>query len=235
MRRREFLTSGLALGLGAPAALAAERPPGDGAKAIAEGKPLTPPKDKPIQVLIAISAWNTWIDFVGPQAVFETFHYDPVEKKHKPRFKTSFVAEKIEPMDQIVPDYTFENAPPAQIVLVGAQKGSPALIEWLRKVNNSTDITMSVCTGAYHLAEAGLLDGKQATTHHESIDKFMKDFPTVKWIRNMRFVEGAQISTGGGLTAGIDLALRVTERYYGREWALEVADQVEYQSKSWIV
>ena len=51
----------------------------------------------------------------------------------------------------------------------------------------------------------------------------------------MRFVEGKKVSTGGGLTAGIDLALRVTERYFGRQWALEVAEHLEYQGKGWIV
>ena len=93
----------------------------------------------------------------------------------------------------------------------------------------------SVCVGARHLAKAGLLDGLEATSHHESIDGFVKEFPSVKWIRQMRFVEGEKISTGGGLTAGIDLGLRVIERYFGREWATQVAEHLEYQGRGWIV
>jgi transcriptional regulator GlxA family with amidase domain len=224
------------MGFGLPAAtIAGELSKNAGAKAIAEGGPLAPPADKPIQVAVAVSAGTTWIDFVGPLAVFETWHFDPVAKKHKPRFNVFYVSEKTEPVSHLVPDYTFENAPPAQIVLVPAQSGSPALLEWLRKTVGTVDVTMSVCTGARHLAKAGLLDGKVATSHHEAIDELMKKFPAVKWVGGMRFVEGKKISTGGGLTAGIDLALRVTERYFGREWALEVADHLEYQGRGWIV
>ncbi len=235
MHRREFISSTLALGLGLPIGAAANDEQPSGTKAIAEGGPLTPPKGKPIQVAIAVSERNTWIDFVGPEAVFQTFRYDPVEKRHKPLFKTFFVGEKLEPMGHLIPECTFATAPPAQIVLVGAQKGSPALIDWLRKVGGNTDITMSVCTGAYHLAEAGLLNGQRATSHHESIPDLKEKYPKVKWISGMRFVEGKKISTGGGLTAGIDLALRVTERYFGREWAISVADHLEYQGKGWMV
>ena len=236
MKRRHFLTAGLTFGLTLPEALRAAEPQQNlGTRAIADGGPLKPPVDQAIQVAVAVSAGTTWIDFVGPEAVFQTWHFDPVEKKHKPRFNVFYVSEKIQPVSHLVPDYTFENAPPAQIVLVPAQSGSPALLDWLRKTVSATDVTMSVCTGARHLAKAGLLDGKQATSHHEAIDSLTKNFPAVKWISGMRFVEGKKISTGGGLTAGIDLALRVTERYFGREWALDVADHLEYQGKGWII
>ena len=236
MKRRHFLSTGLGLGLGLPTLmLAGDQSKSEGIRAIAEGAALTPPTDNPIQVAVAVSAGTTWIDFVGPEAVFQTWHFDPVEKKHKPRFHVFFVSETVEPVSHLVPDYTFENAPPAQIILVPAQSGSPALLEWLRKTAGTVDVTMSVCTGARHLAKAGLLDGKQATSHHEAIDDLMKKFPAVNWIRGMRFVEGKKVSTGGGLTAGIDLALRVTERYFGRQWALEVAEHLEYQGKGWIV
>jgi transcriptional regulator GlxA family with amidase domain len=92
---------------------------------------------------------------------------------------------------------------------------------------------MSVCTGARHLARAGLLDGRPATTHHGAIDQFSRDFPKVQWVRGVRFVEGEKISTGGGLTAGIDLALRVVERYFGRQTTQQVADHLEYQGTGW--
>ena len=235
MKRRDFFITCLALGFGLPAKTLAEGAEKTGTQAIAEGGPLKPPPRRPIQVAIAVSQGTTWIDFVGPQAVFETWHFDPVEKKHKPAFKFFLVSEKTEPISRLVPDYTFENAPAADIVLVPAQWGSPALVEWLKKIAGTVDITMSVCTGARHLAKAGLLDGKAATTHHEAIDEYTKQYPEVKWIRGMRFVEGKKISTGGGLTAGIDLALRVVERYFGRERALEVAEHLEYQGRGWII
>lgn len=236
MQRREFLASGLALGcVQIPQALAEDPPQVGATEAIAEGGPLTPPRDRPIEVVIAVSANTTWIDFVGPQAVFETWHYDPVEKKHKPRFHMSLVSEKLEVMENLMPDFTFQNTPKADIILIPAQRGSPALLEWIRTSAKTAEVTMSVCTGASHLARTGLLNGQQATTHHESIERFAKEFPEVKWVAGMRFVEGKKISTGGGLTAGIDLALRVTERYFGRASAQKVADHLEYQGKGWIV
>src|SRR5262249_52142319 len=151
------------------------------------------------------------------EAVFETWHFDPIEKKHKPRFHVSLVSETTDPVSHLVPDYTFENAPAAQIVLVPAQRGSATLLEWLRKTVSTADIMMSVCTGARHLARAGFRDGIRATSHHEAIDDLIKPFREVKWVGGMRFVEGRKVSTGGVLTAGIDLALRVVERYFGRE------------------
>ncbi len=235
MNRRELLGSTLGALLFASGAFARGTPEADRTRAIAEGGPLTAPKDHPIQVAIVVSRGTTWIDFVGPLAVFETFYFDPVEKKHKPHFKSYLVSEKLEPAGRLLPEYTFQTAPPAQIVLVPAQPGSQAMWDYLRESSATTDITMSVCTGARHLAHAGLLDGKQATTHHEAIDDYTKEFPKVKWVRGMRFVEGPNISTGGGLTAGIDLALRVTERYFGRDWAAQVAEHLEYQGKGWMV
>jgi transcriptional regulator GlxA family with amidase domain len=90
----------------------------------------------------------------------------------------------------VTPDYTFDNAPPARIVVVGAQGGDdPKLADWLRHRNKETDVLMSVCTGAFQLGKAGLLDEKQATTHHNFYDKFQKSFPKVKFVKGKRFVQ----------------------------------------------
>ncbi len=94
---------------------------------------------------------------------------------------------------------------------------------------------MSVCTGAFQLAEAGLLSGKSATTHHDFTDRLAKRFPDIEVERGLRFVEHEKISTAGGLTSGIDLALRTVERYFGREIAEKTATYMEYQSKGWMV
>ena len=94
---------------------------------------------------------------------------------------------------------------------------------------------MSVCTGAFQLGKAGLLSGKSATTHHDFLDQFAKAFPDVTVKRGVRFVEGEKVSTAGGLSSGIDLALRVVDRYFGREVARATATYMEYESKGWIV
>jgi len=88
-----------------------------------------------------------------------------------------------------------------------------------------------VCTGAFVLGRAGLLDGRTATTHHDFWDDFERTFPKVKLERGPRFVEHERIATAGGLTSGIDLALRVVERYYGRGTALTTANYMEYEGR----
>ena len=236
MRRRDFLTSAAALGTGVAVAPVVDALAKDArGVAPARGAKLTPPEEGTLPVAFAISRSTTWIDWVGPQAVFETWRFDPVLKKHVPKFNLFTVGPSLEPVDRLIPDYTYETAPRASIVVVPAQSGSPALLEWLGRVHETADVTMSVCVGAKHLAKAGLLNELSATTHHESIDQFTKDYPRVKWIRGVRFVEEQRISTGGGLTAGIDLALRVVARYFGRDDAQAVADHLEYQGKGWII
>jgi transcriptional regulator GlxA family with amidase domain len=136
---------------------------------------------------------------------------------------------------KLIPHYTFANVPEVKVIVIAAQRGSDAMREWLRKVAGTADVTMSICTGAFHLAKAGLLSGKAATTHHDFVDKLQREFPDIQVKRGVRFVEGEKISTAGGLTSGTDLALRVVERYFGRDVAQTTATYMEYQSSGWIV
>jgi transcriptional regulator GlxA family with amidase domain len=92
---------------------------------------------------------------------------------------------------------------------------------------------MSVCTGAFVLASTGLLAGKAATTHHNSYKLLAVNFPDIKVKRGARFVEDGNLATAGGLSSGIDLALRVVERYYGRDAAENTAFSMEYQGQGW--
>ena len=135
----------------------------------------------------------------------------------------------------------FEDEGPIDTLLVA---GTPdyaqayaetALPAWLRRQRPRSRRHGSVCTGAFFLGAAGLLDGKSATTHHEFLDQLETKFPKVKVQRGVRFVEGEKISTAGGLSSGIDLALRVVERYYGRPAAERTAAYMEYQGKGWLV
>ena len=136
---------------------------------------------------------------------------------------------------QVVPDYTVENSPAPRVVVVPAHRSTPRLREWIQKASEKTDLTMSVCTGAFALAQAGLLKGRPATTHHLFFDRFAREFPDVELRRGLRFVESGRIATAGGLTSGIDLALHVVERYFGREVAQKTATYMEYQGTGWRV
>ena len=107
------------------------------------------------------------------------------------------------------------------------------MLEWLRKVHATADLTMSVCNGSFVLAEAGLLDGRSATAHHGAYGSMFARYPEVTVVRGVRYVEDGSVATSGGLTSGIDLALRVVERFFGTEVAEQTALDLEYSGTGW--
>jgi transcriptional regulator GlxA family with amidase domain len=237
MHRRKFLITA-ALGIGAPILrnARAHEPNGSAIALSADKSKLVPPRGS-IPVAILISAGLNVIDFSGPWGVFESVS---LPDANEPPFRLFTVAETADVVVsgsglKIVPHYTFANVPEVKVAVIPAQRGSEAMREWLRKIAPKADVTMSVCTGAFHLAKAGLLAGRAATTHHEFLDKLEREFPDIAVKRNVRFVEGEKISTAGGLTSGSDLALRVVERYFGRAVAQNTATYMEYQGTGWIV
>lgn len=242
MKRRQFLATATtlsgALALPSALALAVNDPVAGDVKGIpTERWKLSAPDNGSISVAVLISAGLNVIDFSGPWGVFESVS---LPNANRPPFRLFTVAEEAELVTsgsglKLMPDYTFANVPEVKVVVIPAQGGSDAMREWLRKAVGAADVTMSVCTGAFHLGRAGLLSGKAATTHHEFLDKLERQFPDIQVKRGVRFVEGEKISTAGGLTSGTDLALRVVERYFGRDVAQTTATYMEYQSKGWIV
>jgi transcriptional regulator GlxA family with amidase domain len=123
----------------------------------------------------------------------------------------------------------FGNAPQPHVVVIPQQKSLPATIAWVKKASAQADVTMSICTGAFLAAQAGLFDGLKATTHHSGYDQFEKSFPKATLVRGPRFVENRNVSASGGESSGIDLALRVVERYYGAKIAGDTAYNMEYR------
>ena len=238
MNRRKFLTTVAALG-SATAFLPSAGASRHNESAIAlspEKSKLVPPRGS-IPVAVLISAGVNVIDFSGPWGVFESVS---VPGANDSPFRLFTVAETADVVVsgsglKLVPHYTFANVPEVRVAVIPAQRGSEAMRDWLRKIAPTADVAMSVCTGAFHLAKAGLLAGKAATTHHEFLDKLEREFPDIQVKRGVRFVEGEKISTAGGLTSGTDLALRVVERYFGRPVAETTATYMEYQGKGWIV
>jgi len=98
-----------------------------------------------------------------------------------------------------------------------------AMLDWLRKMAKHTRRICSICTGAYLLADAGLLEGKRATTHWRYVESFARQHPGVLWDPNPIFVQDGSIYTSAGITAGMDLSLALIEEDYGSALALDVA------------
>jgi transcriptional regulator GlxA family with amidase domain len=183
------------------------------------------------------------IDFAGPWEVFQDVHVPArgTTMDEQMPFQLFTVAQSTKPIRvsgglQIVPDYDFASAPVAKLIVIPAQsRPTDATKEWLKKSAPQSDVTMSVCTGAFVLGSAGMLSGQAATTHHDFYDRFAEQFPDVHLKRGVRFVENDKIATAGGLTSGIDLALHVVERYFGADVAQQTASFMEHESSRWKV
>ena len=244
MNRRDLLTAAAAAALvtaeTAPVRAAAQPTTHSEPKSI---KPLIPPPKGKILVAFLVSSEAQVIDFAGPWEVFQDVHVPSrgTTMDERMPFELFTVAESTAPIRatgglKIVPDHDFVSAPAPRLIVVPAQsQPSSATREWLKKAAPQSDVTMSVCTGAFVLGHAGLLSGLAATTHHEFYDRFAEAFPDVQLKRGVRFVENDKISTAGGLTSGIDLALHVVERYFGADVALRTASFMEHESARWKV
>jgi transcriptional regulator GlxA family with amidase domain len=193
-----------------------------------------PPAGGMIPVAFVLTDSANVIDFAG---AWEVFQDAVVPGKDIQGFRLYTVSDSRNTLTltgglKVVPDYTFEDAPTPAVIVVGAQRGSPRMLQWLRKAEPDprTQVLMSVCTGAFKLAEAGLLDGKRATTHHDFFDDFARRYPKVELDRGARYVQsGPRLFTAGGLTSGFDLALHIVARYYGEEAAKQTAAYMEYR------
>lgn len=185
-----------------------------------------PPKEKPVKtVVVLLFEGVELLDFAGPAEVFI------IAEKGK-AFRVVTVAETTKPLKTmggitVTPDCTYETAPKADVLVVpgGNMKAvGKAGREWLKKASAGAEITLSVCYGAFLLANVGLLDGVEATTHHWGVDDLKTAAPKCKVVSGKRFVDGGKIVTTAGVTAGIDGALHVVERLLGKDaakWAAE--------------
>ena len=227
--------------LGGIALTVAATPAGAPQAAAGGSDRLTPPPAGPIPVAFVLSEGAVMIDFAGPWEVFQDVYvpHRGREMEDQMPFRLYTVAETKEPVRisgglRVIPDHTFDDAPPPRVVVIPAQGGaSPKMKEWIKKAAGHADLVMSVCTGAFVLADTGLLAGKSATTHHSAYKSFAMKYPDIQLKKGVRFVENGSLATAGGLSSGIDLALRVVERYFGREVAAQTAFQMEYPVEGW--
>lgn len=238
MRRRDFLQKSTAFGTLSSISLLSEGL-SFGADETKSAKDETAKSAAPgnvIRVAFIISRGAVVIDFCGPWEVFQDTN---VPGRKGPLFDLYTVAESLQPVEasagmRIVPDYTFANAPSPNVIVIPAQRGqSEAMLNWIRQASKKADLTMSVCIGANVLAATGLLVDRPATTHHNSYGRFAAANPNVHVQRGVRFVDDGNIASAGGLSSGIDLALHVVDRYFGREVATQTAYYMEYQGEGW--
>jgi len=189
-----------------------------------------------LTVAFVVGKQATVIDFAGPWEVFQdaSLRVGP-GKNDFVGFDTAMVSDTKSTLEAtngmlISPAYTYDTFPKQpNVIVMGAQgEHTPAKIAWIKEASKGADVVMSVCTGAFLLAQTGLLDGLRATTHHDYYDAFEKRFPAVHLIRGPRFVDNGKISAAGGLTSGIELALHIVGRYMGTPAVKQTAYYMEY-------
>jgi transcriptional regulator GlxA family with amidase domain len=177
------------------------------------------------------------LDFAGP---FEVFSVTQLPNGGVRPFLVSTVSENGQLIHarnglKVQPDYGFGDAPAFDVLVIPGGPGArerevhnPSVIEWIQARAARVSILASVCTGAFLLAKAGLLHGKQATTHWASLDRFAREFAGVTVRRDVRYVDEGRIITSGGISAGIDMSLHLVAKICGAEVAQATARRMEY-------
>jgi putative intracellular protease/amidase/DNA-directed RNA polymerase subunit RPC12/RpoP len=190
--------------------------------------PLGGGEDSPPTVSILLFNGAEIVDFAGPWEAFGTAG-----------FLVHTVAESLGPHtmvfgQKVVADYTFENSPKADVLLVpggglGQAMKSGPLMQWLKTKARDVSHVMSVCTGAFLLAKAGLLDGLDATVTYGMEEDLPKAGTNIKVLYPRRFVDAGKIITTAGLTSGIDGALHLISKMVGTGQAQSAALNMEYR------
>ena len=179
------------------------------------------------------------LDFCGPFEVFSVARPAGRNDDEARLFDVLTIAEE----ERIVrcrggllvqPHHTIAGHPPLDLLVVPGGQGTRRerhngrLLDWIAAQDRRTEITTSVCTGAFLLAERGLLDGHRATTHWASIGWMRDQYPAVTMLADARVVDEGRVVTSAGVSAGIDMALHVVARLHGEETAAWTARRMEY-------
>jgi transcriptional regulator GlxA family with amidase domain len=136
---------------------------------------------------------------------------------------------------RVLADHSWESAPKIDVLVYPGGQGTRALIgdeevrAWVRSVHERARLTTSVCTGAFVLADAGLLKGRAATTHWDDFEELLAIDDSIQARREDRFVDEGDIITAAGISAGIDMALHLIVRLHSEDRAREIKRRIQYE------
>jgi transcriptional regulator GlxA family with amidase domain len=180
------------------------------------------------------------LDFCGPFEVFSVTRLDEARRREESSpYDVVLVTERNETVVatgglKVIPDHTLDDCPPLDVLVVPGGWGTrremnnDRLIDWLSDRARQTTMLTSVCTGSLLLGRSGLLDGKRATTHWRVLEEMRRWFPSINVIDDEHVVEEGSVITSAGISAGIDMALRVVARHHGEAVARATARYMEY-------
>ena len=170
------------------------------------------------------------LDFYGPLEMFGNL---------KPEIEIITIAEKSGPVPsfqgpQSVAEFDYQNCPQLDLILLPGgfgtiqELGNPAILSFLKQRVPTAKVTMSVCSGSWILAKAGLLDGRRATSNKVYFKMATQQSDQVQWVAEARWVEDGPVFTSSGVSAWIDMALAVIASLYGEDKAMDIANYTEY-------
>ncbi|NTS76803.1 DJ-1/PfpI family protein [Catenovulum sp. SM1970] len=174
------------------------------------------------------------LDFSGPFEVFST-----AKRLAAQDWNVFLIAEKHAPVTarggyQVLPHYSIDDHPPIDVIVVvggvhTTEMHNTKVLNWIAATDKTAQYVVSVCTGVFILANAGLLKGLPVTTHGEDIPDLIGQFPELTVIDDKRWVNTDKYTTSGGISAGIDMSLFLVSQLQSLDLAKTVARQMEYQ------
>ena len=181
------------------------------------------------------------LDFSGPFEVFSVTRLNETARREEPSpFEVLLVAETAGFVTatgglRVIPDVTIDTCPALDVLVVPGGWGTRSeiknerLLAWIAARGKQVETLTSVCTGSMLLGQAGLLDGRHATTHWRALPWMRESFPAVTVEEKLHVVEDGNVLTSAGISAGIDMALRVVARHHGEDVARATARHMEYR------
>ena len=180
------------------------------------------------------------LDFSGPFEVFSVTRLDEAKRREEPSpFEPLLISEGLGVVTatggmQVVPHHSMADCPPLDILVVSGGWGyrhhmqNASMQAWLRDRSAKAQTVTAVCTGSLLLSAAGILDGLHATTHWRFLDSMRDTFPAIKVKYDKHWVKDGRVFTSAGISAGLDMSLKVVENCFGEKVARATARQMEY-------
>lgn len=195
---------------------------------------------KPTVAVLLANEVTEVFDFLVPYEMFamtEAYNVYGVSPERKIKSLTGGL--------DVIPHYSFDEMDtllgksPDIIVIpfmpILDEKQYAPVREWIQKHSTVNTTLLSICNGAENLADTGLLDGRSAATHWGDVNRLVKKYPEVQWVKDQRYVQQGSIISSAGLTSGIDATLRVISNQLGDAAAKKVAEQMNYPSYDYVL
>ena len=186
--------------------------------------------DKPMNVAILLFNHAQVLDYAGPYDVFTS-----AGSKNFNVYTVGATKDAITTMPNLSvnPQYSILDCPKPDILIIPGGMWTSvddATLTWIKENSMQVDYTFSICTGAFILAEIGILDGLDATTHSAGLNLLEKNYPAIKKVHNnLRFVDNGKVITSAGVSAGIDASFHLIVKILGEDWAKAVSNNLEYK------